>query len=255
MLPAGVLGDIMLSWPLRIAGVTLAIAQLLHLAVSTLGLRLDETLSSHLNLVNGLLSRGLHLDIVAPFTRNHLGSMGVIMQPGDHWLQLFILLWLVMVAGARNAKLPPFLLMSILCAPVALATALVASSLPVTSKAFLLWTVAGLLASLAVNGAIVIRTWSAFAIPALACGIAIAGGIMQPGPLTTILGYDPGLASTPLLILASCAAITAALLIAMDVAARDGTLWERLNDPGAATGVDIMAALAGAATLAHALAA
>jgi hypothetical protein len=245
----------MLSWPFRVAGISLAIAQMLLLAVKSLNLRLDHTFASNLGRLNEIVSVSLGLEELEAHISTGLAGLGLEIHPADHWHQLFILLWLLMLIGARNAGIFALLLMAVTAIPCALVTAMAVASVPVDSKPVLLWTGAGLLANFAINGAIVVRTWPALVLPVLGSAIAITGGIVQPGPLSTVLGYDPGVTSTPLLIVAAATVASALVLIAMDTSTDDGTLWESLNDPGAASGVDILTTYAGALALALAFAA
>jgi hypothetical protein len=239
----------MFSWPLRIAGWLVGIYALLKLAKATGTVTYTTAFQDLLEKLSSLLGLDLVLgplkrELILP-TLDLIRSFGCTIPPlQDHWQQVFVLTWLVTAAWARNASegvpTPVALGLAFICT---LPFCVAAGTMPVGSAAVAFWPFAGLSAFLAIQVRWR-RDWWVALLTAAVSGTSVALGFRVSTGEGTI-----GIVSLAVGVgLLGLGSLVIGLLVA------EGTLWQRLQHPRAAMGLDITAAMLGAFGLATAFA-
>ena len=240
----------MFSWTLRIAGWLVGIYALLKLAKATGTVTYTTAFQDLLEKLSSLLGLDLVLgplkrELILP-TLDLIRSFGCTIPPlQDHWQQVFVLTWLVTAAWARNASegvpTPVALGLAFICT---LPFCVAAGTMPVGSAAVVFAPVAGLGAFMAIRAVLRRDWWGALLIAAFAAPFAAAGYFIG----TT------GEGTIALVWLAGFVGVVGLWFLVDGLRDAEGTLWQRLQDPFAATGLDITAAMLGAFGLATAFA-
>ena len=236
----------MFSWTLRIAGWCVGIYALLKLATVTGAVTYTTVFQAWLDQLRDFLDLGI---ILKPLTQavilpalDLIRSFGCTIPPlQDHWQQVFVLTWLLSAAWARNLSVgvstPVAWLVAFLCT---LPFCVAAGTMPVGSHVVLGWPIAGIFVFFAIL--FVLRgDWRGALTLAAVAAAGYFSGTTGEGtlPLVWLAGFVGGLGLTAL---------------ALGLLFGKGTLSQRLQDPGAATGLDITAAMLGAFGLATAFA-
>jgi hypothetical protein len=247
----------MFSWTLRIAGWVIGIYAMLKLAAATGTVTYTTVFQAWMDQLRDFLDLGF---ILKPLTQavilpalDFIRSFGIpIPALQDHWQQVFVLTWLLSAAWARNLSgsvpTPVALLAAFVgILPFCVATgALTSDSWGVVGLA-----VAGSMASGAIirlfrpNGLSVVR--NAFVTAFL--GVVAAATVAWYLSLGTTDGGSPALVWVAVVVVGQ-----GLHALVLGLRGAEGTLWQRLQSPFAATGLDITAAMLGAFGLATAFA-
>lgn len=240
----------MISWPLRIAGWIIGIYALLKLATVTGTVTYTKVFQAWLDQLRDFLDLGF---ILKPLTQavilpalDFIRSFGITIPAlQDHWQQVFVLTWLLSAAWARNLSYgvptPVALLAAFLCTlPFCVAT----GTMPVGSLAVGLWPMAGLFAFTAILP-LLRGNWRAALLSA-----AFAAAFAAAGYFSNTTGEGTGV----LVWLAVAVGAVGLYFLVWGLRRAEGTLWQRLQHPFAAIGLDITAAMLGAFGLATAFA-
>lgn len=240
----------MLSWPLRIAGWIIGIYALLKLAAATGTVTYTKVFQAWMDQLRDFLDLGFILKpltqaVILP-TLDFIRSFDIpIPALQDHWQQVFVLTWLLSAAWARNlsGSVPTFV--ALVAAFVGtLPFCVAAGTMPVGSLAVAVWPIAGYSAFCAILFVLHRHWWGALKFAASAAAIAAAGYFFG----TSGEGTDQ------LVLLAVTVGALGLMGLVLGLRKAEGTLWQRLQDPEAAMGLDITAAMLGAFGLATAFA-
>lgn len=243
----------MFPWPVRVLGVALASTQLVVLAIRVFGVEFTPSFEDFMTQLQHHLVNVLYLDAIEAAIRDVLAWFAITLpELGKHWHSVFVLLWLLMGSWARlfarstNAAVAlVWLAWAGVCALVA---AVVTGTAPLESEAMAWWPFAGFIlfgAGVYLSDALRGRVgWLLMAL-ALAAFVAFAGYAATPmkDPLG-IVSSSPGL-----LVLVGFVGLSGLIIGALGML-RGSTWRERLTDPYAAFGADVIGSYAIAFTLA-----
>ncbi|MFN9780103.1 MAG: hypothetical protein ACK55V_09365 [Alphaproteobacteria bacterium] len=241
----------MFSWPLRIAGWIIGIYALLKLATVTGTVTYTKVFQAWLDQLRDYLDLGFILKplkqaVILP-ALDFIRSFDIPIPPlQDHWQQVFVLTWLLSAAMARHlssfgvstsVSTPVALLTGFLCTlPFCIAT----GTVPVGSWAVLFWPAAGFIAFGAVLALLRGDGRRVLQGTALAAALAAAGFFFG----TT------GEGMWALLVLAAIVGYFGLGFLFLGLRDAEGNIWQRLQHPSAAVGLDVTAAMLGAFGLA-----
>jgi len=239
----------MFSWTLRIAGWIIGIYAMLKLAAATGTVTYTKVFQAWLDQLHDFLGLGFILKpltqaVILP-TLDFIRSFDIpIPALQDHWQQVFVLTWLLLAASARNlsGSVPTFVALG-LAFFCTLLFCVAAGTKPVGSVAVLFVPAASFAAFFAIL--FVLRgDWRGALTLAASVVLFAAAGLTS----TTRVGIDP---VTPAAVVFGGVVF---FILVFRLLFGKGTLSQRLQDPDAATGLDITAAMLGAFGLATAFA-
>jgi len=237
------------SWTLRIAGWIIGIYAMLKLAAATGTVTYTKVFQAWLDQLRDFLGLGF---ILKPLTQavilpslDFIRSFGIpIPALQDHWQQMFVLTWLLLAASARNlsGSVPTFvaLCLAFFCT---LPFCVAAGTKPVGSVAVLFVPAASFAAFFAIL--FLLRGDRRGALMFAASVVLVAAAGLTS---TTRVGTDP---VTPAAVVFGGVMF---FVLVFRLLVGKGTLSQRLQDPDAAAGLDITAAMLGAFGLAMAFA-
>jgi hypothetical protein len=247
----------MFSWTLRIAGWIIGIYAMLKLAAATGTVTYTTVFQAWLDQLRDILDLGFILKPLAQAVilpaLDFIRSFDIPIPPlQDHWQQVFVLTWLLTGASARNlfgsVPTPVALGLAFICTlPFCVATgALTSDSWAVVGLAFASFvTSAAILNLLRPNGLSVSRNAFVTGFLGVYAAAIVAYGLSS--------GTTDG--GTPVLVWVAVMVVGQGLLaLVLGLRVAEGTLWQRLQSPFAALGLDITAAMLGAFGLATAFA-
>jgi hypothetical protein len=146
----------MFSWPLRIAGWLVGIYALLKLATATGAVTYTQVFQAWMDSLRDIVDLGflltpLKVAVILP-ALDFIRTFDIPIPPlQDHWQQVFLLMWLLSAAWARNLSESSSTPVALLAAFfITLPFCVAAGTMPLDSAAILAWPFAGFLAFLTV---------------------------------------------------------------------------------------------------------
>jgi len=239
----------MFSWTLRIAGWIIGIYAMLKLAAASGTVTYTQVFEAWLDQLRDILGLGFILKpltqaVILP-TLDFIRSFDIpIPALQDHWQQVLVLTWLLLAASARNlsGSVPTFVALG-LAFFFALPFCVAAGTTPVGSVAVLFVPAVSFAAFFAMLFLLRGDLRGALTLAASVAVVAVTGLTS-----TTRVGND---AVTPAAVVFG---VVMLFVLVFRLLVTQGTLSQRLQDPDAATGLDITAAMLGAFGLATAFA-
>jgi hypothetical protein len=240
----------MFSWTLRIAGWIIGIYAMLKLAAATGTVTYTKVFQAWLDQLHDFLGLGF---ILKPLTQavilpalDFIRSFDIpIPALQDHWQQVFVLTWLMLAASARNlsGSVPTFVVLG-LAFFCSLPFCVAAGTKPVGSVAVLFLPVGSLVAFVGILSMLRGDWRGALSFASLAAVIAAVGLVSTTRVAADVL----------VVLLAVVFGGVMFFVFVFRLLFGKGSLSQRFQDPDAATGLDITAALLGAFGLATAFA-
>ena len=222
----------MSGWVLvRLMGIALGIVTLLGFASGYLGVEFKPYFKNVLDWLEkhlvDFIVRPEEVEWALDYMRQHFAW---VPKPDAHWKPIYTLSALFMLSMARHGRLWYLVPIALACS---LVPAVFAGTMPVGSVAVVFWPLAGFIAFVAILGVLQGNWRAALLSAAFAAALAAAGYFIG----------NTGEGTIALVVLAALVGAMGLGFLVLTLLFTEGTLWQRLQYPFAAIGLDITATL------------